>query len=128
MSSSTGTSAAQQCTTTGTSSAASTSTTVRSAARTTAGSIADNVPNPLAVGTEPRSTAGSAGSSSAITNVSRPGTRLRSSTTWPRNPSAKEAAMSRQAPGSDNALSPWRNSTAAASVHGPATAAFIEPR
>ena len=41
--------------------------------------------------------------------------------TWAATPSAREYARSRQAPGSANALSPWRSSRVAASVQGPAT-------
>ncbi len=86
------------------------STTVRNSSRMTFSSTARNEPNPLAVGTLPLSTPGSAGSSSCKITCA-PGTRFRTSARCNRRPSARDSAMSRTAPLSASSLSPYGSST-----------------
>ena len=95
--------------------------------RSTSSSGARTRDRPLAVGTEPLATAGSAGSSNCTASVAW-GRRLATSATCAAAPSASEAARSATRPGSASAGFSERGcSIVAASVHGPASWSFTSP-
>ena len=100
--------------------------TVRRAAAVTVVSTAPIRFRPLAVGTRPASTAGSAGSSSC-SSTAAPGTRFLTSATCAATPSASDWVRSATAPGSASAGFWLRvSSIVAAIVHGPHTATFSD--